>query len=428
MSSELTLWDSPNGIQIKHSLDVNNLVQYNQNLSDRQISKITNAFNNELFDMSAEYAWLRTINVLKGRVLKLGEEFVMEMLGKDDSDANDITEIDVINLAADLGFINKKAKMDFMHNNELINYYSSREGKEDEMNGYEAGNLLTSCFRYVLGIENNDFEFSFNDFREKLKHESITDNELLYQTLKDSPYFYKRTTVNTLLSLSRKTEGGELDRVLANMVEIIPGIWNSLLSDDRWPIGIAYAEEVNQGNKKHVGALKSVLLKVNGFDYVPESLRSNTFTEHARKLIEVHNGFDNFYNEPGAAKSLSSLGTIPTPALGICITASLSCKMGNHFGNAYEAETYVDKILKELTLERWDYYFNKIFIGDELVLTKLISGGKPLVRWNNIIQEFVPIEKLSLTNSIVKRLLTASNEEKNDKTKSAARQIYEKIR
>lgn len=70
--------------------------------------------------------------------------------------------------------------------------------------------------------------------------------------------------------------------------------------------------------------LKNVLMKVHGVDYVPENLKSLTFIETAKKLISVHYGMNNFYNEPKAMKDLSSLGTIiPKPALEIVINSTL---------------------------------------------------------------------------------------------------------
>lgn len=88
-----------------------------------------------------------------------------------------------------------------------------------------------------------------------------------------------------------------------------------MLSDDKYPIGFAYAEVVNDGNEKVSSVLKSLLLKVKGFDYVPENLRSNTFINAAKNVISVHYSTNNFYNEPASIRNLASLGTIiPTPA------------------------------------------------------------------------------------------------------------------
>src|SRR5690606_8694442 len=120
--------------------------------------------------------------------------------------------------------------------------------------------------KYVLAMSDDQHQISFTNFRDILKREILTEGSDIFRTLLTSPYFYKRTTVRTMLNLSKSQKGAELEIVFANMVLILPAIWDDLLSDDRYPVGVAYAEATNEGNKLLVKALKSVLLKTKGFD------------------------------------------------------------------------------------------------------------------------------------------------------------------
>ncbi|EOW9530098.1 hypothetical protein ACO11K_003905 [Bacillus cytotoxicus] len=428
MSNELEVWNSPNGVNLPANIsEVHDLIHYNKRLSPREVSQVQKAYDNELYDMAAEYVWTRAINVLKERVLSLGEDFVLEMLGRSETDSSEISEIDTINLAADLGFINKIAKIKFTQVSEMIHYHSSRDA-EEEMDIVEVQRSIKACMQYVLGFEENDFQFSFNDFRNTLKQVLIKETDDLFKALINSPYFYKRTTLRTFLNLSKSSKGGELDNVLANMALIIPEIWDDLLSDDRYPIGIAYSEAVNQGDRKLVTAIKNILMKVNGFDYVPENLRSLSFIEYAKKLQDTHFAFDNFYNEPAAARALASMGTsIPTPALGVCISAVLLSKLGNNYGVSRDAQVYVDEILKGLTPERWQYYLNNVLPGDEDILIKLSTNGRPVMRWCELVKEY-KLNELEYKTTIIKKFIDASYKERSSEVVKAAKKMYEKIR
>jgi hypothetical protein len=428
MSNELEVWNSPNGLSLPNDIaKVNELISYSKRLTPRELNQVKVAYENKLYDMAAEYVWTRAINVLRERVLSLGEDFVMEMLGRSDTDSFELSEIDTINLAADLGFINKIAKMKFTQVSEVIHYHSSRDA-EEEMDIVEVQRSIKTCIQYVLGIEENDFQFSFNDFRDNLKQTLIKESDDIYQSLLNSPYFYKRTTVRTFLNLAKASKGGELDVVLANMSLIVPSLWGDLLSDDRYPLGISYSEAVNQGDRKLVTALKNILMKVNGFDYVPENLRSLSFIEYAKKLIEIHYAFDNFHNEPAAARALSSLGkSIPTPALGVCITAALVSKLGNSYGRSNSAQEYVNNILESLTPERWEYYMNNVFPGDEDILIKLIHNGRPLANWCELVNEF-NLNDFEYKNTQIKKLLDISSKNRTAEVVRAAKKLYEKIR
>ena len=400
-------------------------------LSHKEISKIQAAFTAELYDMAVEYTWNRTINILREKVLSFGREFVLEMLGRTEESTGDqedfLSEVDIINLSADLGLINKTAKMLFLNCSELIRHFLSRE-TEDELDITQANASIKACVKYVLAMSEDGHQISFTNFRDILKREILNETNEIYRTLLTSPYFYKRTTVRTLLNLSKTQKGAELEIVFANMVLIIPTIWNDLLSDDRYPIGFAYAEATNDGNTPLVKALKSVLLKTKGFDYVPESLRSNTFIEAANNLLAKHFAMNNFYNEPAAAQNLLSLGTsIPAPALGKCITAALACRLGNSYGISWNAQDAVNRILDTLTPDRWEYYLNSVFPADEVIIVKLQYDSDIISRWTDVVTKYSLHEK-NVKDHLINKLLQASAKGRQSIVKNAAEELYNKIR
>ncbi len=130
--------------------------------------------------------------------------------------------------------------------------------------------------------------------------------------------------------------------------------------------------EFNEGNKDSVKALHAVLLSVQGFDYVPESLRSDTFSRVAAAVIAAHQGVNNFYNEPKPMRELADLGTsIPNPALAICVTAALCVKLGNPWGIAWAAQAASGEVLDNVSKERWIYYLDGCLERDLVILPKL---------------------------------------------------------
>lgn len=431
-SSQIVLWNSPNGADLPANVsDVLDITGYINMLSQKEIAKIRLAFTSQLYDMAVEYTWVRTINILREKVLSFGREFVLEMLGRTDEglgEQNDfLSEVDIINLSADLGLINKTAKMLFLQSSELIRHFLSRD-TEEELDVTQAQSCIKNCIKYVLAMTDDQHQISFTNFRDILKRELLTEQNDVYRTLLTSPYFYKRTTVRTLLNLSKTQKGAELEIVFANMVTIIPTIWNDLLSDDRYPVGFAYAEATNEGNSQLVKALKSVLLRTKGFDYVPESLRSNTFIEAANLLLSTHFAMNNFYNEPSAAKNLQSLGSsIPVPALGKCLTATLACKLGNVYGVSWNAQGYLDQILDSITPDRWEYYFNQVLPVDEVIIYKLEYDNDIINRWRDVIIKY-NLHELNIKDHTVGRLIQASFKAQTGIVKERAKELHSKIR
>ncbi len=417
--TQLVIWGSPNGLDLPQSIEIDAIVPFVKGLRKSEVSKIVTAINSDLYDMATEYVWRRTINRLKLSINSFGLDFVMEMIGRPNTkniSIDALSEIEIINLAADLGFINKLAQKELLHYSELINYFSEPDVSEIsdsidehiEIEPIKAKGIIRDCVKYVLGYDVQPMTMEFISIRERLYTEVVTSEPEFKEKIKESPYFMKRTLLRTLLNLIKTKEGGELDNALSNFENTILNIWDDLTSEDKFTIGSAYRDVVSEGKKRLSGYLKSVLSKVKGFDYVPETLRSETFIEAAHELKTVHYDFNNFYNEPAAAEKLERLGTIPRNAVGICMSVILLCKLGNRYGISDNAQPILDKMLDKMDTLKWEYFLNNVFPTDRDLLVKfyLTERNKPLNKWVNIINKY-NLDKINFSNYKVKKFIEA---------------------
>jgi len=428
--NEVVMWDSPNGITIPSNELLPNIIESSATqLKPLEKKNVAVALDNGLFDMTSEYIWNRTLSILRDKILSLGSEFVLEMLNRSlNDDISNVSGNEFIILASELGFINELARDKLLHANDLINYFQSRNA-EESMSSYDMQTIVIPCIQYVVGLDANDFSLSFNNFREQLKDTVLNQNSDIYTTLLISPYFYKKTTVKTLINLLTTSEGAELERVLFNTVLILNGIWDGLTSDDKYTIGITYSISVSNNNKEVSSSLRRVLKEKGGFDYVPENLRSQSFIQYANKLKTAHFSFDNFYNEPAPAKDLSGMGTIPIPAISYCLSAVLLSTIGNFYGVSRNAQPYNEKTLDGIPLNRWEYYFNEYFKNDTDVLYKLSTYDKPLSNWMDLIKNREEIfSNMSLSNIDIKNLIQASLNGKKSTVKGLSRKLYAGIK
>jgi hypothetical protein len=128
---------------------------------------------------------------------------------------------------------------------------------------------------------------------------------------------------------------------------------------------------------------------VNGFDFVPESLRSETFRAAARAVIGAHVAWDNFCNEKNPMETLARLGSsVPGPALADCFTAALCVRLGNRYGVSRAAQPAAERFLRLFRPSQWQYYVNKVLTGDRRVLEKLAYDDAPLERWQELVSEY----------------------------------------
>jgi hypothetical protein len=411
----LEKWSTKSEVAINRNEELPALLQSANQLSTREQRQILDGINNKSYDITLNYLWQKTITVLKNQLLTVGISLLAEMLGRADIDAESnpsdfLTERDVIYLSGELGILNQAQTLRLQHTHDMLMLFLSMNSEEHDRESFEdseAISILTYCIRYVLEPPRVEVAQHFIDFRDALEKESLQVSDERVISLMASPYFFQKLTINILLSMIKKKEGAHLEHTLANINLLLPLLWDKLLDSEKWNVGQAYAEIYNEGKSVAVVGLKTALLKVQGFDFVPETLRSNTFINAAQGIYKAHDGIDNFYHEVTAVKKLASLGTIiPSPAIATCVSALLSVVLGNEYGYSWEAAPEATKLLKKLSEDRWLFYTNNVMHHDVRILRKL-QLRKPYSNWVSLVKT-LKLESLSPSNKDIASLIQKS--------------------
>jgi hypothetical protein len=391
--SNIQIWQGPDGIKIPS--DVNKpkaIVEYASSLNEKQKLQIISAFKIKAYDMAAEYAWKKAMTKLKETIATLGMRFIGEMIGRPDIDEYStidtaLTDYTTIELAEQLSVISTTGAFKLKQANELITHYFSKNSDED-LDKNSAIQIVKSSIQYILGEEDISIAIEFSNFRNRLLNETLNIRDSQVEQLLNSPLFYLRTVISILLASIKIDNGARLENSLSNLNLVIEPIWKSLSETDRWNIGTAYRDVTAAGNNVASSGIKHALLKVGGFDYVPENLRSVTFKKAAQAVLDIHYQFNNFYNEPPVVKKLASLGnTIPAPALIDCMQAYLAVYLGNHYGSSEIAASLAEEKLSEISNERWSYYFKSVINNDIVILPKL-SIKRCQIRFSNFLNKY----------------------------------------
>lgn len=433
-SGTVTLWRASTAIVVPDNIsDVPTIVGAARQLRPKEQQQIVANMQAEHYEMAASYLWHKTMALLKRRIATLGNEFIAELLQRPDIDEHSdlqtsVSDTEAVTLARELGMITATQALRLIHSQEVIAHFASvdSEDRMDDDEGLtreEAVACLRVCVQGVLGQEHVSVAEDFATFRRKLENETFTEASPEIVRLRQSPYFFIRTAISILLSVLKAGKGAQIEHVSRNALLIIPLFWGELKQPEKWQIGQAYASEFSEGRKDSVKALHSVLLSVHGFDFVPENLRSNTFTKVATSVISAHQAINNFYNEPAPMRELVSLGTsIPGPALAACLTAALCVKLGNPYGVSNAAQYPADQLLSEISNERWRYYIEGRLPQEPIILRKLARGGAPLTRWMSLVRKLA-LQPSEFSDKEVKALVTATNSNNEERVKMLADKI-----
>lgn len=428
MATELALWQPDSGQLIPSAAKTPaQIASYAAQLSNKDKGQIVAAFDSGHFEMGISYLWGKTATALKKELSTVGIGLLGEMLGRTDVDEDDdvddiLTVRDAIRLAGELGVVSSTDALRLQHTYEMVTHFSqmgSDENDVEEIDESEAIASLKACIKSVLGRPKVEVAKKFVEFREALEGETLSATDARVEMLRGSPYFFSKLTVNVLMNAAKRNVGAQLEHSLANINVLLPAIWEKLRDAERWQVGHAYAGAYANGKSAAVSGLKSALLKVRGFDYVPENLRSETFIKAAEAIIKAHEGLNNFYNEAVPVSNLAKLGTtIPTPALPLCVTALLAVCLGNRYGVAWSAHPEASRLLTNLSKDRWQYYLNHVLPSDVRILSKL-SEERPVSNWMPIASK-QKLNELDIKHKGVTRLVKASVEGNSVKAREAA--------
>lgn len=423
MNGQVMVWKEPTSALVPKAVnDAGAIAQVAKTLSQRDQKQIVTAFQAESYEMMAGFVLNKALSQLKRSLASLGMSFVGEMLGRADLGEDSVPTVSISNfeavtLARELGLINSTDAKRLIQHIELLAHFDSLDVSSadlEEMNREEAVSFLRTCVNAVLGREGDIAPVEFVRFRAELEGRTFKEHDQEVLALNISPYFFKKTTLSILLSGVKTKSGAQFEHVLGNIVVLVPILWGSLRDAEKWSVGQAYAEAVNSAMSSAVLALKKALSAVGGFDYVPESLRSQTFAAAAANLINVHTAMNNFYNEPSAISALSKLGTtIPWPAFPLCMSAVLAVRLGNGYGVSNAAQPEASSLLRRLTKNQWEYYLNECLPADQLVLQKLAWSHAPRVRWCELVAEFDLSERAAKDQLVQRIVRSGANRDVN---------------
>lgn len=406
------------------------IVEFATQLSIKDKNQIMKGFEAGSYEMTMNYVWTKAMAALKRDLAKVGMRFLGEILGKGDFDEDTnptsaISNYEAIMLAQELGVVSSTEAMRLRHAHEKISHFVDMEGNdvdpEESMDLGEAIESLKACVKNILGKQKVEVSTQFAEFRSALERQVFKSDASEIQNLLISPYFFRKITLGILLNLARSNKGAQLENALANLNVVLPLIWPNIHDTEKWSIGVAYSEAYSAGAQVASAGLKSALLKVQGFDFVPENVRSHTFLKAAEKLLEAHEQINNYYNEPGPVKELRALGTIiPIHAFPVCATSVMCVYLGNSYGICNAAQADAVALMESFTRDRWEYYFDKCLPNDARMLDKLLYE-KPQARLRILVQKF-ELNKLNLTGK-TKKLIDAATVGNHSSFSNALQQI-----
>jgi hypothetical protein len=316
-----------------------------------------------LFDSAINYAWNSAIIELREKVRRFGLNVVSQITGGafDEKGLIELKDADLLSLCLKLNLITEDVFFMLDQCRAVRNNFSSAHPTMGRIDDAEFLNFLSRCVRYALSDERNPKGVDTQALLKAVKAGRFSDEqeEEWEKRLKETHDAQRELIVSTLHGLycdpapSQEARLNALDLCKRVKDSFSPAVTSELIN--------RHSDYVAHGDSKRRKASETFFIELGLLKLLSEADQHTLVSNACRQLWSVHQGFDNFYNEPPFAERLSALTqqiAIPETAKREFVEAVASCAVGNGYGVSWGAEQYYHKMIRGLSPREIEILFD----------------------------------------------------------------------
>lgn len=322
--------------------------------NDVCLEKAKIALQVNLNDSAINYIWNLTIYDLYKKIEKYGIDYFSSAINwegkplKKVEDLQEVKDYQVIDGAYALGIIPDEAQFFLQQCREIRNNFSAAHYPMGELDKFETMNFIKNCIKYVLTYDLPAPGIQIKDLVARLSQDKLNKGEEITFIIENQS---KRIHGAILHNLFGNFIKQDCNAILKYNIKLIaPKLWELVDEEVKSSIASKFTSLKDIKGQDEANEALAFLKLVDGVSYIPEGYRDIIFAKHARLLIDAHFGMNNFYNEPGYARDLASLGyDVPTSAIQVYVKAIILSFVGNCYGVSHNAQSYNADMITNLS-------------------------------------------------------------------------------
>lgn len=345
--------------------------------NDLCLEKARIALQVNLNDSAINYIWNLTIYDLYKKIEKYGIDYFSSAINwegkplKKLEDLQEVKDYQVIDGAYALGILPDEAQFFLQQCREIRNNFSAAHYPMGELDKFETINFIKNCIKYVLTYDLPAPGIQIKDLVVRLSQDKLNKGEEITFIIENQS---KRIHGAILHNLFNNYIKQDCNAILKYNIKLIaPKLWELVDEEVKSSIASKFTSLKDIKGQDEANEALSFLKLVEGVSYIPEGYKDIIFSKHSRLLIDAHFGMNNFYNEPGYARDLASLGNdVPTSAIQSYVKAIVLSYIGNCYGISRNAQSYNEEMLTNLSQTGVRTLF-RLISNDKQVVRELCS-------------------------------------------------------
>lgn len=307
-----------------------------------------------LFDSAINYAWNAAVLRLRDRVRAFGLNVVRDFTGKsfDETTLVNLKDAELLELCLQLNLLTEEGFFFLDQCRDTRNNFSSAHPAMGQIDDIEFVSFVNRCTKHALADTANPQGVDSSAFLGALKAERFTGEQTLAwsERLRRTHDAQRELLFGTLHGVFCDPQSSQETRL--NAIDVCKEIAGELSSSATSRALNQHSEYVAAGDTERHTASRAFFEQLGSLDLLSGTEQHAIISAASRKLLTVHQGFDNFYNEPPFAERLLQITqatSVPASAQQEFVDAVLTCAVGNQYGLSWGATDSYEAMIKNFS-------------------------------------------------------------------------------
>jgi hypothetical protein len=318
------------------------------------VARMCVAVSTGLFDGAMNYAWNAAILQMRTKVRSFGLPIVAQILQTDFEEKHllELQDSRLLELALKLNLVNEDGFFFLDQCRDVRNNFSAAHPTMGSVNDREFTTFLNRCVRYALADASSPKGVDIGAFISAVKGPRFNANQngVWVQRLSETHDAQRQMLVGMVHGIYCDQNTSEPSRLNAlDIGNALKGIFTASLRSD---LVNKHSEYAAKGDEPRHTASLQFFEKLGLLTLLNESEQHAVFYRAIERLWNVHNGANNFYNEPPFAERLLELsmqGAVPETAQEQFVQVVVCCNIGNGYGVCWAASASYEQIIRNFS-------------------------------------------------------------------------------
>ncbi|ODG97125.1 hypothetical protein A4S05_01710 [Nostoc sp. KVJ20] len=326
----------------------------NINLKGELIIKMCIAVSVGLFDSAINYAWNAAILQLREKVKNFGLEIVSQILSKNFEEKHllELQDSELLDICLKLNLATEDGYFFLDQCRSTRNNFSAAHPTIGQLDDREFIVFLKRCVKYALAESTSPRGIHIGTFISAVKTSRFTEGQCsLWLERIDATHDAQRDLLFSMIH-GIYCDPTTLEPVRLNIIDLCLPYSEKFTSSIRSKLIIQHSEYRAKGDIQRSAISQQFFDKIGLFTLLDDCEKHTIISKVLNQLWNVHQAWNNFYNEPPFAERLAELskkGLLPKNIQEEFVEKVVGCYIGNGHGVSEMAKPFYEEMIREFS-------------------------------------------------------------------------------